>query len=55
VRITPFDFLHPATPRRLIAPVRRLGRWLEATPGIREFAGSLHIEAERPRGRGGYR
>jgi len=53
VRITPFDFLHPATPRAMIGAVRRLGRGLEAVPGIRELAGSLHIEGERPRGRGG--
>jgi len=45
VAITPFDWLHPATPARLIGVVRKTGNLLEALPGIREFSGSLSISA----------
>jgi SAM-dependent methyltransferase len=48
VRITPFDWLHPVTPRPLIGAVSWVGRVLEHTPGLREFSGSLHIVARRP-------
>jgi SAM-dependent methyltransferase len=47
--IEPFDWLHPATPAALIPAVERIGRVLEAVPGAREIAGSLHIVASRPR------
>lgn len=46
--ITPFDWLHPATPEALIRRVRKIGKWLERTPCVREFSGSLHIRAVRP-------
>lgn len=48
IRITPFDWLHPATPEALIGAVRWLGQRLERIPGLREFAGSVHICARRP-------
>lgn len=48
IRITPFDFLHPATPRPLIPVVQRLGRLAEATIGLSEIAGSLYIRGEKP-------
>lgn len=48
IAITPFDWLHPATPAPLIGAVRALGRALEAIPLAREFAGSLVIRARRP-------
>jgi 2-polyprenyl-3-methyl-5-hydroxy-6-metoxy-1,4-benzoquinol methylase len=48
VRITPFDWLHPATPKAVIPVVRGFGGALEALPLLREFAGSLHICAARP-------
>ena len=48
VRIEPFDWLHPATPRPLIPVVRGLGWTLERLPLAREFAGSLCIRAVRP-------
>lgn len=48
VEITPFDWLHPATPPVLIPLVRRLQRLLEATPILRELAGSLLITARLP-------
>jgi SAM-dependent methyltransferase len=47
VRIAPFDWLHPAVPPVLIAPVCRVGHWFERTPGLREFAGSLLICGRR--------
>jgi 2-polyprenyl-3-methyl-5-hydroxy-6-metoxy-1,4-benzoquinol methylase len=43
----PFEFLHPATPRRLIAPLRRLEAALERTP-LRAIAGSVRIAGHRP-------
>ena len=45
VSITPFDWLHPATPRPLIGSIRGVGRLLEYVPGVREFSGSLYIRA----------
>jgi SAM-dependent methyltransferase len=46
-RCAPFDFLHPATPPRLIAPVRRLERVLERTP-VRAIAGSIQVSGRKP-------
>lgn len=48
VRITPFDWLHPATPKVLISPVSGAGRVFEKIPGIKEFSGSLLIEGRKP-------
>jgi SAM-dependent methyltransferase len=45
VRIDPFDFLHPKTPRLLVSRLNALGRFLENMPAISEFAGSLYIRA----------
>lgn len=47
ISIIPFDWLHPATPGPLIPFVRRMGRWLERLPGVREVAGSLLIRCAR--------
>jgi len=47
--IRPFDWLHPGTPRCLIAPVAGLGRVLEVLPAVREISGSLVIFARRGR------
>jgi SAM-dependent methyltransferase len=43
----PFEFLHPATPPRLIGPLTRFERRLERTP-LRSFAGSVRIAGSRP-------
>jgi SAM-dependent methyltransferase len=43
----PFDFLHPATPPRLLDAISRLGEFLERTP-MRHFAGSLRIAGRKP-------
>ncbi len=48
VEISPFDWLHPATPGCLIGAVGAAGRLLEKTPLLREFAGSLLISGRRP-------
>jgi SAM-dependent methyltransferase len=47
VSITPFDWLHPATPPALIKMVRGAGAVLERIPLAREFAGSLAIRGRR--------
>ena len=48
VNLQPFDWLHPAVPQPLIPLVRHAGSWLEKTPGLREFSGSLYICGRRP-------
>jgi 2-polyprenyl-3-methyl-5-hydroxy-6-metoxy-1,4-benzoquinol methylase len=48
VEVTPFDWLHPATPVALMRTVRSLGGILERIPVMCEFAGSLHIRCYRP-------
>jgi len=47
IKITPFDFLHPRTPRIFIPFVERIGLALEKIPLIREIAGSLYIRANK--------
>lgn len=49
IAVKPFEFLHPATPRRLIPLVIALESWISRTP-LNEIAGSLLIEARNPRG-----
>lgn len=48
VRITPFDFLHPATPPAFIPAVTAAGRIAERLPIVREISGSLLISCQRP-------
>jgi ubiquinone/menaquinone biosynthesis C-methylase UbiE len=48
IRVKPFDFLHPATPVRMMEGVARAGRALEAIPLLREIAGSMMITARKP-------
>lgn len=43
----PFEFLHPFTPRALIAPMLAAERVLERTP-VRAIAGSIRIAARKP-------
>ncbi|MEP7289257.1 MAG: methyltransferase domain-containing protein [Chloroflexota bacterium] len=42
------DWLHPSTPQALIPLVSNLGLVLESIPGIKEFTGSVLIQASRP-------
>jgi len=48
VSVTPFDWLHPWTPRPMIPLVVVLGSVLEGTPVIREMSGSLLVVARKP-------
>ena len=48
IEITPFDWLHPFTPEKIIPQVKSFGDVLEKTPILKEFSGSLLIRAERP-------
>ncbi|MFQ5964304.1 MAG: class I SAM-dependent methyltransferase [Candidatus Scalinduaceae bacterium] len=47
IHISPFDFLHPQTPKILIPTIKLIGDIAEHTPVISEIAGSLFIKAER--------
>lgn len=48
VHIRNTDWLHPATPPALIPAVASLGLLLERVPLIREFSGSVLIQARKP-------
>ena len=48
INITPFDWLHPAVPRPYIGGISKIGELLESLPLVREFSGSLAIQARRP-------
>lgn len=48
IQLTPFDWVHPYTPARFLRVVQHIGRVLESTPVVREFAGSLLIRGCRP-------
>jgi ubiquinone/menaquinone biosynthesis C-methylase UbiE len=48
IAVTPYDFLHPLTPPRLIPLISALGRALEKLPFVREIAGSLIIVGHKP-------
>lgn len=47
IKITPFDWLHPAVPQPLIGLVQSLGSVLEKIPVVREFSGSLLISCAK--------
>lgn len=47
ILITPFDWLHPAVPEVLIKYFSKIGYVLEKIPLIREFSGSLLIQARK--------
>ena len=47
VEVTPYDFLHPGVPASLWRPLNALGYLLERLPVIREFAGSLIVQARK--------
>lgn len=48
VRVKPFDFLHPLTPRPLIRAVQCVQAIAEHTPMVREIGGSLILRARKP-------
>lgn len=48
ISIRNFDWLHPATPQRLIGFASKLGKLVEHIPAMQEFSGSVLIRAARP-------
>jgi len=46
--VDPYDFLHPAIPRKFVPAAKKLTYILEAIPLIREIAGSIIISARKP-------
>lgn len=48
VDITPYDIIHPMTPRWLIGTVQALSWFLEHTPLIKESCGTLYIRGKKP-------
>src|SRR3972149_381895 len=46
--IIPFDWLHPSIPISLIQFVNSIGQFMERTPILKEFAGSLYIRGLKP-------
>lgn len=48
IKITPFDWLHPATPAALIPMVLRAAMLLERLKFVQELAGSLLISGRGP-------
>jgi len=47
VEITPFDFLHPGIPQRLISTLHPVTNFVEKIPLLRMIAGSLYIGAQK--------
>ncbi|MFO0985106.1 MAG: class I SAM-dependent methyltransferase [Planctomycetota bacterium] len=47
IEITPFDWLHPRTPRPLLGLVGGAGKMLERLPLLRELSGSLLIRCAK--------
>ena len=47
IKITPIDFLHPATPPLFINIISRISLFLEKLPLIKELSGSLIIYAKK--------
>jgi SAM-dependent methyltransferase len=52
ISVEPFDFLHPSVPASMIGTAQWLGRGLERLPLVRQIAGSLLIQGQRPRSEG---
>ena len=48
IYVEPFDFMHPLIPKPLVGALGGIFRLFEATPLVREFAGSLMITGEKP-------
>lgn len=47
-RVTPYDFLHPALPARMVGIADVFSRALARVPLLKEFAGSLEVYARKP-------
>jgi len=48
VSVSPFDFLHPSTPKLLIPIVEKIGSIAEKTPVLKEISGSLIVRGDKP-------
>ncbi len=48
IKITPFDFLHPSVPPKMIPFIAFVGNAFEKIPLLKEIAGSLYISARKP-------
>ena len=48
INVSPFDWLHPSTPESIVGLASSVGRLLERTPCVKEFAGSLIIRGRHP-------
>ncbi|MBP7055377.1 MAG: methyltransferase [Candidatus Omnitrophica bacterium] len=48
IDVRPFDFLHPAIPPPFIGIATAIGRVIERTAALKEFAGSLYIYGKKP-------
>ncbi|MFZ4707718.1 MAG: class I SAM-dependent methyltransferase [Bacteroidales bacterium] len=48
IKITPFDFLHPSVPPKMIPFISFVGNAFEKIPLLKEIAGSLYISARKP-------
>jgi ubiquinone/menaquinone biosynthesis C-methylase UbiE len=46
--VKPYDFLHPATPKKFIPFAKKVTYMLESIPIIREIAGSIILSARKP-------
>lgn len=49
VQVRAYDFLYPSTPKHLIQFVQKLEAVFESMPIVKEFAGSLLVEASKPK------
>jgi len=47
IKITPYDFLHPATPTFMINFIESFGKTIEKIPVLKEIAGSVIIQCEK--------
>jgi len=48
IAITPFDWLHPRVPEKLIPLLKKAEKIIEIVPGIKDLAGSHWITAQKP-------
>ncbi len=46
--VNPYDFLHPATPKKFIPFAKKVTYMLESIPIVREIAGSIILSARKP-------
>ena len=47
VKVFPYDFLHPSTPKGIISFIDKVGKFVEKIPLMKEIAGSVIIYGEK--------